>query len=94
MPAPIAIQLYTVRDALAEDFAGVVEKIAAQDGYDIVLYRDEFEPILTDPEAVREQIRSRKVLYCSPRADITAIVLDKLNADYRAQPRTKMLDIP
>jgi len=29
MPAPIAIQLYTVRDALAEDFSGVVEKIAA-----------------------------------------------------------------
>jgi sugar phosphate isomerase/epimerase len=32
MPAPIAIQLYSVRDALAEDFAGVVKKIAAM-GY-------------------------------------------------------------
>lgn len=29
MPAPIAIQLYTVRDALARDFPGVIEKIAA-----------------------------------------------------------------
>ncbi len=28
MPAPIAIQLYTVRDALAGDFAGVVRRIA------------------------------------------------------------------
>jgi sugar phosphate isomerase/epimerase len=28
MSAPVAIQLYTVRDALAEDFAGVVRKIA------------------------------------------------------------------
>jgi sugar phosphate isomerase/epimerase len=28
MSAPIAIQLYTVRDALAEDFAGVVRRIA------------------------------------------------------------------
>jgi Skp family chaperone for outer membrane proteins len=72
----------------------VVERIAVQDGYDIVLYRDEFEPLMTDPEAIREQIRSRKVLYSSPRANITQIVLDKLNADYRAQPRTKMLDIP
>jgi len=72
----------------------VVEKIAVQDGYDIVLYRDEFEPLMSEPEAIREQIRSRKVLYCGPRADITQIVLDKLNADYRAQPRAKMLDIP
>ncbi len=28
MSAPVAVQLYTVRDALAEDFAGVVRKIA------------------------------------------------------------------
>ena len=29
MSAPVAVQLYTVRDALAEDFAGVVKRIAA-----------------------------------------------------------------
>jgi sugar phosphate isomerase/epimerase len=29
MPAPIALQLYTVRDTLAKDFAAVVSKIAA-----------------------------------------------------------------
>ena len=29
MPAPIALQLYTVRDALAEDFVGGVRKVAA-----------------------------------------------------------------
>ncbi|MBS1251142.1 MAG: hypothetical protein MAG451_00172 [Anaerolineales bacterium] len=28
MPTPIALQLYSVRDALAEDFAGVVKKVA------------------------------------------------------------------
>lgn len=28
MPAPVALQLYTLRDALAEDFAGVVKKVA------------------------------------------------------------------
>ena len=28
MPAPIGIQLYTVRDAIAKDFAGVVKRIA------------------------------------------------------------------
>jgi sugar phosphate isomerase/epimerase len=29
MPSPLAIQLYSVRDTLAQDFAGVVQKIAA-----------------------------------------------------------------
>ena len=29
MPIPLAIQLYSVRDTLAQDFAGVVQKIAA-----------------------------------------------------------------
>ena len=28
MTAPIGIQLYTVRDALAEDFTGTIKKIA------------------------------------------------------------------
>lgn len=33
MPAPIALQLYTVRDALAQDFDGVIRQIADM-GYD------------------------------------------------------------
>lgn len=28
MPAPLALQLYTLRDALAKDFAGVIKKVA------------------------------------------------------------------
>ena len=32
MPAPIALQLYSVREALAQDFAGVIKKIAGM-GY-------------------------------------------------------------
>ncbi len=28
MPAPIALQLYTVRDLIEEDFEGVVRKVA------------------------------------------------------------------
>jgi Skp family chaperone for outer membrane proteins len=76
------------------EILNAIEQIAMQDGYDVVLYRDEFEPITSDPETIREQIRGRKVLYCSPAADITDIALKKLNDDYRALPRTKMLDIP
>jgi hypothetical protein len=46
-----------------------------------------------DPDAVRDQIRGRKLLYASPTADLTQVVLDKLNADYRQQPKTQMLQL-
>ncbi|MBU0637596.1 MAG: OmpH family outer membrane protein [Planctomycetes bacterium] len=67
--------------------------IAQNDGYTLVLYRDEFQ-LVADPQAVQEQIRMRKLLYAHPSLDITQAVLDKLNADYRAQAQQKMLRIP
>ena len=67
--------------------------IARERGYSLVLYRDEFELLSTDPAAVQELIRARKVLYADDRVDITQAVLDKLNAEYRAQPRQKMIQL-
>ncbi len=70
------------------------EQIAVDKGYDIVIYRDEFQPTSMDPNEVRDQIRNRKLIYANPRIDIGQPVLDKLNAEYRTQPRTKMISIP
>lgn len=69
------------------------EDVAKQNGYDIVLYRDEFQTPNLDPKEVREQIRQRKVLYASPASDVGQQVLDKLNADYRAQPKQPMIKV-
>lgn len=69
------------------------EEIARQNGYDIVLYRDEFQTPSFDPKEVREQIRQRKVLYASPASDVGQQVLDKLNAEYRAQPKQPMIKV-
>jgi hypothetical protein len=44
-----------------------------------------------DPDVIREQIRSLHLLYANPAIDLTQVVLDKLNAEYRAKPRQKML---
>ena len=35
----------------------------------------------------------RKVIYANPRVDITQAILEMLNANYRAQPKTQMLHI-
>lgn len=64
--------------------------IAETDGLQLIVYRDEFEPV-ANVQQVREQIRARRVVYAHPATDITQAVLDRLNSAYRAQPRTRML---
>jgi Skp family chaperone for outer membrane proteins len=76
------------------EIVDMVAVVAQQEGWDLVLYRDEFEEVSFDPNVIRDQIRGRKLLYASPAVDLTQKVLEKLNAQYRAKPRQKMLQIP
>jgi Skp family chaperone for outer membrane proteins len=69
------------------------EEFAKQRGIEIVLYKDAEELNGYEPEAVREQIRQRKLIYSSANVDLTQVVLDKLNTDYRAKPKKDMLQI-
>ncbi len=70
------------------------EDIGRKSGYDMVFYRGAFEPASIDPEAIKEQIRANHLLYANEATDISQLVLDKLNADYRGQPRVKMFYSP
>lgn len=76
------------------EIAKATEDIAQQQGYDIVLYKDEFQTAATDPNEVREQIRVRKLIYANPRVDLSQVVQEKLNADYRATPQKQMIQVP
>ena len=71
----------------------VLEKQAQQFGYDMVMYRDAPGLVGFEPESIQNQIRQRRLLYVNPQTDITQQVLDELNAQYRAQPRAKMLQV-
>ncbi|MCK4342801.1 MAG: OmpH family outer membrane protein [Phycisphaerae bacterium] len=77
-----------------EEIRAATAEIARREGYDLVLYRGEFEPISMDPELIKEQIRSIKLLYANPAVDISQTVIDHLNTGYRAQPRVKMIVVP
>jgi Skp family chaperone for outer membrane proteins len=81
-------------DRIYRDILKAVEETAQRAGYDFVLYSDKYEPVSMNPDELRDQMRNRRVLYANPAADITQIVLDKLNADYRARPRTQELFVP
>ena len=66
-----------------EEINKTLAAVAKDKGLDLVLYRD---GELVDTDETLEllaQIRTRKVLYSDDRLDITAEVLDRLNAAYR-----------
>jgi Skp family chaperone for outer membrane proteins len=69
-------------------------RIAEVQGFDVVLYMDEYVATGDNPEAVREQIRQRKVLYANERIDLTQTVLQRLNEQYAGQQKTQMINIP
>ncbi len=71
-----------------------VGEVAQSQGVALVMFRDEFEPSGLDPEVIRDQIRSRKVLYAADTIDLTQTVLDRLNNQYRSQPQKPMLQVP
>jgi len=85
------VALWTAR--VYKDILDMIAEIAQQEGYDVVLYHDTFTPRGSDPQVIREQIASRKVVYVSPAADLTQLILDALNARYRSEPRRKMLNL-
>ena len=82
-----------VTDRIYRDILMASEAVAQNAGYEIVLYRDQYQPV-TNPEDVQAQMRAQKVLYASQNTDITEAVLGKLNADYRAKPRVPELQVP
>lgn len=81
--------LWTVR--IYKEMVAVVEQLAKRDGYDLVLYLGEFQAPTMDPDAIKEQVRDTHVLYANPAIELSQAVLDKLNADYRAGPKTPMI---
>ncbi len=83
--------LWSVR--IYKEMVKAVEDIARRDGYDLVLYKGEFQPVSMDPDVIKDQIRSIHLLYANPSVDISQIVLDKLNNEYRALPRATMMQV-
>lgn len=77
-----------------KDIYKAAEELARQQGYDLVLFAEPFEPMSIEPQALENQVRLQKVIYANPTVDITQLVLDRLNEQYRAVPRQKMMQIP
>lgn len=72
--------------AIYDDIHRAVREVAEERGIDMVLATDQLpnEPSVSAAQT-RQQIMLQKVLYWSPRLDLTDEVTARLNANYRAQ---------
>ena len=67
------------------DIQAIVQKLAEEKGVDAVLAVDALpDNVPSSPNTVRQQIMLQKVLYWNPRIDMTAEVISRLNAQYKA----------
>lgn len=92
--ASLARELSVWTGRMYQEITNKTAQIAEERGIELVLYLDgQFIPMADDADAVREQIRSRRVLYAAPELDLTDAVITAINAQYRALPPQKMLQL-
>lgn len=91
--ASVTREIAVATDRIYRDIVNTTSEVAQAAGYDVVFHRDQYRPQM-DPEEIQAQILARKVIYANEGADITQLVLDKLNQDYRAKPQTPQLQLP
>ena len=72
--------------SIFSDIQEMVREVAESQGIDVVLAYDRVPDEIPDsPQQARQQILLQKVVYSSPRVDLTAEVIGRLNAKYKAQ---------
>ena len=93
LDATMQRELALATDGIYRDLMRATKAVAEATGYDVVLYRDDYQQ-LADPTAIENQMRGRKVVYANEAINISQAVIDKLNADYRTQTPTPQLQVP
>lgn len=69
---------------LFDDIKRMVSVVASEKGYDVVLAAEQLPAEIPDANVLKNQILMQKVLYFSPRVDLTAEVTSRLNSEYQA----------
>ncbi|MFO0838286.1 MAG: OmpH family outer membrane protein [Phycisphaerae bacterium] len=91
--AAVAREVAVWTAKIYDDIVATTAAQAEKDGIDLVTYRDEFPIKSADPNEVQAQIRNRKVIYSRKEIDLTDMVLNKVDTDYRAKPKQPMLSL-
>lgn len=77
-----------------DNVTDAVGLVAKRRGIDLVVTNDELSPDAPDSLALRREILLKKVLYFSPRVDLTAEVLRMVNEQYEQDGGSESLQAP
>jgi len=75
---------YRLTREMYDQLLKAVDGVAKERGFDLVIFNEPREIRSSSEEELLQQIAQRKVLYADGRIDITAAVLDRANAGYKA----------
>jgi Skp family chaperone for outer membrane proteins len=67
-----------------DEVMGTIDEIARDRGFDLVLFQEQGDIESGSTPELMAQAASRKVLYASPKLDITKTILTRLNQAYKA----------
>jgi Skp family chaperone for outer membrane proteins len=76
-------------DIVYNDICAATDKVAQQEGYDLVLKRVDRRPRTGSLQELQGKIEGMTVLYASSRLDLTEKVLTSLNEEFARAPETK-----
>jgi Skp family chaperone for outer membrane proteins len=71
-------------EQMYEEIAKVIADLAKEQGFDLVIYRDNVDLASQTTSELLAKIAQRKVLYNDPSLDLTQAVLERANAAYKA----------
>lgn len=78
-----------------DDMLVVIREVAEAHKLDMVVASDRMPDALPEsPNQLRQQILLQKVLYWTPRVDITAEVVQRVNQRYQANPQKPTMEPP
>ncbi len=75
------------------EMLATIEQTAQQSGYAMVFYKEMPQFQSNDPDALKNEIRMRKLIWAANATDITQTIIDRLNEKYRKEPKTQMIQL-
>lgn len=78
---------YKYNTQLYNEARAMIQKVAEEGKYDLVLRADDGEPLNDKQEMTMQRNLVRIVLYNAPSTDITTTVLGRLNEDFKKRPK-------
>ena len=76
-----------------DEICSLAGQMAKEQGYEVIIAREDLQEDIPDANALKQQIRLRKVIYADPGVDLTEAVLARLNREYEQKGKKPELGL-